>query len=71
MVHYTIIAKKIIVEDTAYTTYGIDCVENGKSIERIDDISTRKEDVERTADLFNKNHLDPKQFKEAVEDSII
>ncbi len=71
MVKYTITTKVIIVEDIAYTTYGINCTKDGKSIERIDDISTYREDVEKTVKVFNDNQLAPEQFKDAVEDSII
>lgn len=71
MVKYSITTKIIIVEETAYMTYGINCSENGKSIARIDDISTKREEIEKTVKAFNDNRLAPEQFKDAVEDSIV
>lgn len=71
MVYYKISATTIMVEEETFTTYGITCMNNGETIAKIDDVSTNKEDVESTIELFNKNQLDPEHFIEAVEDSLL
>lgn len=59
--------RDILSEDGKnYTTYGISCIQEGRAIERIEDISTNPIWVERTASMFNAFQLHPIRFRTAI-----
>lgn len=59
--------RNILSEDgRSYTTYGILCTQEGRSVERIEDISTDRVWVERAASVFNTLQLRPVRFRTAI-----
>ena len=68
--YYKTIESTVIIDDTAYTTYGIAYVINDTDTETIFDISLDKSYVESISKLLNDNSIPLVHFKDIVEDYI-
>lgn len=67
--NYYLIESETFVEGELVKTYGIGC--RNEEIKAILDISTDKSKVEKLVYAMNAYELDPIQFNEVCEDSII
>lgn len=69
MVTYRITETDIIGGDGApYMSFGIALFRGSERLRTINDISADRTAVQRLADLFNAEELDPVHFDQAVED---
>lgn len=51
-----------------YKSYGIEIREGGCIVERIRDIDTKRERVEKLCELCNRQKLSPMHFRDVVDD---
>lgn len=72
MFRYYVTEDTMFLEDVGeYRCYGIEVRKGELVLERIRDIDTNREGVEKLCDLCNKRELSPIHFRDVVEDYLL
>lgn len=66
---YTAVCEKLYSDELGeYESYGIEIRKNGELVCRVSDISTDKDELERLAELCEREELSPIHIYDVIED---